>query len=1256
MRLIQVVLILCVCAASVFAQAGAGTMTGILSDPTGAIVANAAIEAKNVETGAVYRATSTDTGNYTIPQLPPGRYELSINVSGFKKYNRENLSLAAAQVMRLDVGLEVGSNAETVTVTAEASLLKTENSELASNVTTSQMQNLPILSVGGNGTTATSGVRNPWSLVQLIPGTQFNSNSSMSVNGSSTSYSIRIEGMDATMNDANVIYTQRIQPSVDAIQEVSVQTSNYAAEFGTVGGGIFNTTMKSGTNQYHGNLYDYAVNEITNAAQPYTNSKTTQRRHDYGGTLGGPIKIPKLYNGSNKTFFFWNFEQFRENALISQAPTGGFPTVPIQDYRNGNFAQVILGSGLNGVATPLMANATKVYVDPLGRSYNSGAIFDATTWTPVTCNLTTVPTANCTNGTSYQVANQFVNNVIPTSYFDPVAVKILALVPQPKGVASGQLVNNFQNPWVTHRTTEIPSLKLDQTLGAKGHISLYYGNTGTESQYSSPNGNMEGFPEPITAARGTFIHSRTIRLNYDYTLTPSMLLHLGAGYFNENFDDHSPTTNYNAVTSLGLTGATLNRNFPNFTTCGAACPAAGGMSTLGTSGGIQSQNYEQKPQGNATLSWVKRSHSIKAGAEWRATGYPNHNLASTAGSYTFGTGPTSQPALQGVTLSQGSTGFAFADFLEGYVTAGSVSVPTAYKTGQQQWAIFLQDTWKVTRKLTLDVGIRWDYGTYSREEHGRFGNFSPTLADPSAGGHPGATIYEATCNCNFASNYPFALGPRIGVAYQIDKKTVIRAGLGVVYTPISAVGGSATSSANAGTPGFDQYLFNLKNGLPTSVHPVWPAFDPANAVVPGNVAGAATFLDPNSGRPSRQVQWSISLQREVSRNLVVEASYVANRNVWTPVSAGGSLGSLNAISEPYLRSLGFNDFTSASDASLLTSTIANLTPSQKSVLASRGINLTPYAGFPTSQTVRQALYPYPQYSVVGGIGITPSGAPVGKNWYDAMQLTVTKRLSHGLSLNANYTYSKALSLQTSPDIFNTALGKNLNSTDLPNQFRLSAEYTTPRVHSGNKILGNRLVSYALSDWGMGWFLQYQSAAIIARPAETTTTPISQFTGRGPGSAQYIAGQPLYSTDWTDYSGVHHTDELDINCHCFDPTKTIVLNPKAWANIPNGVWGAQQDSIRNFRGFRYPQENVNFSRNFRLKERLSLQIRAEFTNAFNRTQLPQPNAGAGNNFNSLPTTFSTGSNTGLYSGGFGSVVPVTGTANARSGLLIARLTF
>jgi len=1246
------VFILLACAA--FAQTGAGTITGIINDQTGAVVANAAVEAKNSETGIVYRANSTETGNYTFSQLPIGKYELTVTVTGFKKYSRQNLTITPAGVLRMDVPLEVGSNTETVTVTAEATLLKTENSELAHDVTVSQMQNLPILSVGGNGTSATSGVRNPWSMALLIPGTQFVSNSSMSVNGSNTSYSIRIEGMDATMNDGNVIYTQRIQPSVDAIQEVSVQTSNYAAEFGTVGGGIFNTTMKSGGNQYHGNLYDYAVNEVTNAAQPYTASKTTQRRHDYGGTLGGPITIPKIYNGANRTFFFFNFEQFRENALITAAPAAGFPTVPIDAYRIGDFSQVIIGSGTNGVARPLMQTSTKVFVDALGRSYSSGMIFDKTTWRAVTCNTTLVPNASCTNGTVYQVADQFPNNAIPqvAPYVDSVAQKVLKLVPGPKGVAATQLGNNFQNPWVTHRTTEIPSTKIDESVGSRGHVSLYYGITGTESQYSSPNGNMEGFPEPITAARGTFIHSRTIRLNYDHTLTPSILLHLGAGYFNENFDDHSPTTDFNAITQLGLSGATLHRNFPNFTT--GASGTTGGMSGLGTAGGIQSENFEQKPQGNASLSWVKNSHNIKIGGEWRATGYPNHNLAATAGSYTFGTGPTQQPSTQNISLSQGTTGFALASFLQGYVTAASVSVPTAYKTGQQQYGLFLQDTWKVNRKLTLDLGLRWDYGLYAREEHGRFGNFSANVADPSAGGHPGATIYEATCNCNFSSNYPYAIGPRLGVAYQIDKKTVLRAGVGVVYTAVGFATGSATASANAGTAGFDEYLFRLQTSMPTNVKPFWPAFDPAAAVIPGQIANASTFLDPNAGRPSRQYQFSLGLQREFSRNMVLEASYVGNRNIW--VSAGG-LSPQNLLSEPYIRSLGFNDFTSAADKSLLTSTISALTATQKSNLLARGITLTPYSGFPTSQPVNQSILAFPQFND----SFNPTNAPLGNTWYDALQVTVTKRLSHGLSLNANYTFSKALALTSSPDVFNRGLGKQLNSTDLPHQFRLSAEYTVPRIHSGNAILGNKVLTYVLGDWGLGWYMSYQSAPLLGgasnnpRPTNTTTTSISSFLNRGPGSAQYIAGQPLYSTNWTDYAGVVHTDELDVNCHCFDPTKTIVLNSAAWANIPDGQWGAQQGNsmLRNFRGIRYPQENANVSRNFRLKERVNLQIRVEFTNVFNRTQLQQPNLG---NFQSAQTTQATGPYKGAYSGGFGTIVPFNGTPNSRTGLLVGRLTF
>ena len=325
-------------------------------------------------------------------------------------------------------------------------------------------------------------------------------------------------------------------------------------------------------------------------------------------------------------------------------------------------------------------------------------------------------------------------------------------------------------------------------------------------------------------------------------------------------------------------------------------------------------------------------------------------------------------------------------------------------------------------------------------------------------------------------------------------------------------------------------------------------------------------------------------------------------------------------------------------------------------MASVGLTqFLPYSNFPQNQTVRQALLPYPQYSGA----MAPLGAPDAKSWYDALQLTFTKRFSHGLTANANYTYSKNLALIGTPDPFNRNLGKTLSPYDLPHQFRLSAQYEVPRFTSG--ILSNKVLSYIVSGWGTGWYLSYQSAALVGLPTSSGAAPISNFLGYGPGPAQLIPGMSPWSVNWTDLSGQHHTTPLDINCHCFDPTTTQVLNPAAFTNVPDGQFAANESSIRSFRGFRYPAENANFSRNFRIKERYVLQIRAEFTNIFNRVQYAFPlgltspiNLG---NFATAPTTFTSGPNKGLYSGGFGTIVPETvGAVNPRAGTLVARFTF
>jgi len=284
------------------AQSDRGTITGTISDATGAIIANASIQAKNVATTQVYPGASTATGKFTIGNLPPGDYQMTVQVQSFKKYLRKGLSVAPLQTIRVDIALEVGSNAETVTVTAQATLLTTEGGQLITNVTNDRLNNLPLLGIGPQ-TASAAGIRNPWVVAQLVPGAQFSMAPAgfsggipqITVNGAPTTTSaFRVEGMDSGNNGTLASYTFQVQPSAEAIEEITIQTGNFAAEFGTTGGGVFNASMRSGANQFHGSLYDYNVNEAYNASQPYTGLLNKARRNDYGGSLGGPVRISNV--------------------------------------------------------------------------------------------------------------------------------------------------------------------------------------------------------------------------------------------------------------------------------------------------------------------------------------------------------------------------------------------------------------------------------------------------------------------------------------------------------------------------------------------------------------------------------------------------------------------------------------------------------------------------------------------------------------------------------------------------------------------------------------------------------------------------------------------------------------------------------------------------------------------------------------------------------------------------------------------------
>ena len=1248
MKLSSLVAVLLLSASAAFGQTASATVTGTITDAQGAVVANAPVTLKNVETGTVYTGASTDAGNYTVPQLPIGDYNLTVTVAGFKSYSHANLHLSAGQILREDVPLQVGQTNEAVTVTAEATLLQTESSELVHNVTLSQLDDLPLLTVGATN----DGVRDYFSASRLLPGVQYcdsgtcpgggsgNAITVTVINGTpNNSLSTRLDG--SVMNPTSSRLggaTMETQSSTEAVQEVSILTSNFAPEFGAGGGAVVNVVTKSGTNAFHGTAYDYLVNTALNAAQPYTGLKNAIHQNDYGFTFGGPVWIPKVYNGRNRTFFFFNFEEYLQNLTNDTTPD----TVPTAAYRNGNFSSLITAENR------LVSTASGPYVDPLGRNIPSGTIFD--------------PSSTFTASNGQLVRNPFTNNTIPVSSFDPVAVKILALVPQPLGPLASQVGTNYLAPYNGSRRSYIPSIKVDHNLGSKLHMAFYFQKTSTSTPRTGTG--ADDLPDNITVSGTSGNAARTYRFNLDHTVTPTLLIHYTLGWNDSDFL-LGPEDFLNIQQTLGLSGAiSPGRGLPLIATGVSSNSSEGGMGNLGPQ--YDQHFWERRPSFVTSATYVKGSHTYKAGFEIRQMKYPNFNFTYTAGEYTFGTTTsvgnasnwTTQPSLNGTTVSNGFAGFGFASFLLGGAQAIAINAPINLMTENYQSAIFLQDSWKVNRKLTLDYGLRWDYGTYQKEQFGRYGDFSPTVPNPSAGGRLGALIYEANCNCSFAHNYPFAIGPRLGGAYQLDNKTVIRGGVGVVYgaLDLATATGASSNSASASTPAFGQIAGLLQNGIPSSVQAAWPTLNnPAAGQAPGAVVGGPVLVDRNAGRPMRLLQWNATVQRTFGRDMAVEAGYVGNVGVWEV--AGSSLAPENALSQQTLAALGIpsSDFTNVTLSQAFNTTISALNTAQKQQLAAVGLTqFLPYGNFPQSQTVRQALVPFPQYTGL----MTPAGAPLGKNWYDALQTKFTKRFSHGLTGNVNYTYSKTEVLTGTVDPFNRNLGKNLSLYDLPHQLRISAQYEVPRLRSG--IFSNKILSYALSGWGTGWYLNYQSAALVGLPTSTGTAPISNFLGYGPGPAQLIPGMSPWSVNWTDYSGTHHTTPLDINCHCFDPTTTQVLNPAAFTNVPNGTFGADQASYRFFRGPRVPSENANFARNFRVKERYNLQIRAEFTNIFNRMIWPIPlfnttpiNVGS---TTSAPTVFTSGPNKGLYSGGFGTIVPETTASGMRSGTLVARFSF
>ena len=749
--------------------------------------------------------------------------------------------------------------------------------------------------------------------------------------------------------------------------------------------------------------------KISTLASPFTSSgnghllRPRNRRNSFGGTAGGPVLIPHLYNGDDRTFFFFSYETYRQAILNS----GTFATLPTDAMRSGDFSAILSGRNLG--------------TDSSGRPILENTIYDPST-------------AQVVNGLT--VTNPFPGNMIPQSRMDPVALKIQALIPEP---TRGGLVNNFLQTFPTEHVQVIPTVKLDHSLNSNARLSFYYSHEGSEIYTGT-----DGLPSPITAERILHVATDTFRLNYDDTVTPHLIIHAGIGFMTLYDPDVAlpSVLSYDAVGQLGLVGGTT-AGFPRLAGLGNSF---GGMS-LGIGPTNANHYYNDKPTAILSVIYVRNNHTIKSGVDFHIDTWTDRNTRGTSGIYNFTANQTGLPSTLGQNLQGGTVGFPYASFLLGLVDNASLETPQDPQLRKNSLSLFLQDTWKIRRKLTLDYGLRWDMQQAPYEIHDRLAVFDPHVLNPSAGGLPGGTSYAGygpgRCNCSLTRTYPYGIGPRIGIAYQLTPKTVLRAGWGITYGTTSNYE-FVTNTPVVGVGNYNQLLFTtptfgaaavvLRNGLPYTPAQLYDQLDPGIRPSPGQLNPPPYLIDSNAGRPPRINQWSAGLQREVVKDVVVEAAYVGNRGVWEEAN---SMIDLNAQTPQRLASVGLN-INNAADRALLTS------PMNSAQVIARGFTL-PYAGFPATSTLAQALRPFPQFTSIPALW-----APVGNSWYDSLQSKLTKRYSHGLDVTAAFTWEKSLVIGaennsgggTVPvnDVFNRNNAKAISGFDQPRVLAVSFAY------------------------------------------------------------------------------------------------------------------------------------------------------------------------------------------------------------------------
>ncbi|HUN86729.1 MAG TPA: TonB-dependent receptor [Terracidiphilus sp.] len=1128
---------------SAFAQASAA-VTGTVTDTTGAVVTNAQVTITNQDTTAVFHTVTSSAGTYTDKGLLPGHYTVKVDAPGFKTEVKRDIPIEVSTAATIDFTLTAGATNETVQVTADQIAMNTTQPELGSTIEPVVVAALPE-EVSGRG-------RQVDQLQFLAPGTTGNTFSHRVSGGVDFEQEIVYNGIPAPQPETEG-YTTNFNPPYELVEEYKVERSTFSAQYG-LGQGALTYQMKSGTNQYHGDAFEINRNSYFDSVGffngPAWNSSNTRnvaptdRENNYGFSIGGPIRIPHIYDGRDKTFGHYSQEWYKQNNEDTDSST-----VPTALEKTGDFTDFVNKS--TGVVIPIY--------DP-----QTGAQFEC-------------------NG---------VLNVICPNRISANSAILIPFIPNPDrtGSGAGGLDNNksftpFINPHIQH----VWGFTVDHNLTPTQ--SLHYSEwRNSFSNYSFDNSPLVIAPNPLNSMKYEPALGSVFLLNYSNAITSHLVMTAGVGWIGEINDQYNQTKYSFPAVQDGI--------IPPYITW----DGQHSLTDWGTQGSwLQSIN---RKLGIAIVNnwlWTKGRNTFNMGLEYRRAYQDDNEDQTVGGQFHFSQHQTT--VHNTADPNYGVYGSAFASFLLGLPDSANRSNSQELELRNRDFSPYIQDDIKLSPRLTLNVGLRWDIQVPFTENHNLIVFFDPSRTDPEAGGIPGGANQFG--NCTGCAGYDRAdihwghIGPRLGFAYKLSNKMVLQAGLDVAFLDGGAyeygtnkiavndsnllTGSFTQASSNSFTSSFGSWDTNqMPNPSPT---PFSVGLGAANQI--------EAFDKTHDGYAPYSQQWNVNVQRELPYNMLLTAAFVGNRVIHLP-SQNNRIDQMNPSYDAQ-----YGNVISQCQLAKTPSVTASVLTDVFGDCAEADGFTTPYPNFVSdfggSATVAQALQPYPQYSYIfnnlEGFGTTQ---------YESAQIEIDKRFSNGLSFLAGYTLSRLWDNTSSGFSSFTSGGINkynqkpewaVSNSDEPNTFKASGTYELP-IGPGKRFFNNHTTGNILGGWQVGWILDYEDGGDFG---------VGESGSPFPNGFERPDRNPSVGLSTASYSR-----EKDFWLHGGSGSPPSMYNPAAFTPTPTQyVIGNAQRNYSQLRNPGYAYESLNARKHFYMGEKVQGILQVDYFNAFNRTQFNGP---------------------------------------------------